>query len=358
MSLNPVTYRIWYNQKNITKDISDYVKSISFSDKIAGESDELEISLQDKDLLWQGDWYPKKGDKIELEIDDSGLILKSGYMTIDENEYSSDRGSGDSFSIRALAAPISKNIRTKKNTAHENKSLKQIAQAIASSNGLTLIGQIDEIRIGRVTQFRETDLGFLDRISRQYGYTFSIRDSKLIFTDRLKLEDKSHILSIDKTGMISFSFKDKTQDTAKKAKVKYHNTSSNEVIDETVEYGDVSSDDSSPKEDELIVNIKAENKQQGERIAKSALSDRNSHEQTCSVTIPGNTLVITGVNLELTGIGRMSGIYHIIGSEHSIDRGSGYKTSFEAKKVKIIESAKHKPKEQKVGTVPRSVLVK
>ena len=131
MNLVPVAYKIIYNNKDITRDISDHILSISYVDKVQGEADEIEITVEDKDGLWQNDWYPEKKDTLEVFIDDNGLQLPCGKFSIDELKLSSSRGDGDVVSISGLAASITKKMRTKKNTAHENKTLKQLAQFVA-----------------------------------------------------------------------------------------------------------------------------------------------------------------------------------------------------------------------------------
>jgi hypothetical protein len=59
-------------------------------------------------------------------------------------------------------------------------------------------------------------------------------------------------------------------------------------------------------------------------------------------------LLIAGNNFELTGMGTLSGINHILTSTHTIDRGGGYIVAADVKRIKTIPAAKHKPKAVKV----------
>jgi len=339
MNVTAATFKVLYDNKNITADISDHIISLTYTDKVEGESDEIEINLEDTDLLWQNAWYPTKGARLEVTIEQDGLVLNCGAFTIDEIEMSSSRG-GDTVSIRGLAAFITKKIRTKKSSGHENKSLREIAVTIAAANGLTVVGSIADITFKRITQYQETDLGFLKRLAADYGYTFSVRDTQLIFTSVYDLESRSHVLTIDKTELLSHSVKDKTAEVYKAAKVKHHSSKENETI-----AADVNNEDADfAKEDTLEIKTKAENKQQAEAKSKAALHKKNSNECTGSVAMPGNTLIIAGNNFELTGMGTLSGINHIVSSSHTIDRSGGYVTSAEVKRVQKIAAAKHKPK--------------
>lgn len=339
MNVTAATFKVLYDNKNITSDISDHIISLTYTDKVEGESDEIEINLEDTDLLWQNAWYPKKGARLDVTIEQDGYVLNCGSFTIDEIEMSSSRG-GDTVSIRGLAAFITKKLRTKKSSGHENKSLREIASTIAAENGLTVVGTIADITFKRITQYQETDLGFLKRLAADYGYTFSVRDSQITFTSIYDLESRSHVLTIDKTDLLSHSVKDKSAEVYKGAKIKHHNRTDNK----TIAADSLNEDPDFAKEDTLEIKSKAENKQQAEAKAKSALHKKNSEECTGSVSMPGNTLIIAGNNFELTGMGTLSGINHIVSSSHTIDRSGGYVTSADLKRVAKIATSKHKPK--------------
>ena len=267
MNLTQATYKILYNNKNITKDISDHLLQLTYTDKVTGESDELEINLEDSDLLWQNAWYPEKGASLLAEIEQDGVVLKCGNFTIDEIEMSSGRSSGDTVTIKAIAAGITKKLRTSRSTAHENKSLREIVNTIASANGLTVKGEIDTIIFERYTQYNKTDLNFLQHLANEYGYTFSIRDAVLTFTSMYTLEGHAHILTLDKTDLTGWSLKDKTSGIYKKASVRHHSPKKNK----TINYDEFADDPDFTAEDILFLRNKAENDQQAKAKAKSHL---------------------------------------------------------------------------------------
>lgn len=338
MNIPGITYKVIYNNKDITRDISDHLISISYTDKVEGESDEIEIEVEDKDALWQNEWFPLKGDTVEVQIIDNGTVLNCGKFTLDEKKFKSTRADGDVMIMSGLAASITKKLRTKKHTAHEKKTLRQLAQYVADAHGLTVQGTIPNITFSRITQKGETDLAFLNRIARQYGLLFSIRDSLLIFQDKRELESRAHVLSLDKTDVNEFEFLDKTENTYKDANVKYHNPEKNEVI----EYNEADPD--AEGYDTYTIRGKAENKQQAELQTKAALNNKNTRTLTCSVAARGNILLLSGNNVELTGFGKFSCISHITESKHLLNRSDGYTTSFEGKRVNIVPASKYKPK--------------
>ena len=59
---------ILYNNSDITKNISPYIQSVTYTDYEKDQSDELSITLNDYDGYFQNDWRPVKGDKITAQI--------------------------------------------------------------------------------------------------------------------------------------------------------------------------------------------------------------------------------------------------------------------------------------------------
>ena len=81
-------FELFYEKKNITKDVSPYVTSIEYTDVEHGESDELQITFEDSEKLWQGAWIPTKGDALRAYIGyEAEKLLNCGVFEIDELEY-------------------------------------------------------------------------------------------------------------------------------------------------------------------------------------------------------------------------------------------------------------------------------
>lgn len=317
--------------KDITSSMLKYLLALTYTDKVDGESDELEIEIEDSDGLWRGPWYPDKGAEIVVTIGDGMTKLKCGTFQIDEIEQT---GPPDIMRIRGLAAGITQKLRTKKGKAHEKKTLKQIAEAVASDNGLTVNGTIPDVRFDRITQHRETDLKFLKRIGYEYGLLFSVRGKQLVFTTIYEIEERNGVVEIDRLDLTSYSIKDKATNTYKNAKVAYHNPVSKEVVKtdfvnnkDNVAYAQIAAGDTK------MIYSKSENKQQAEQKAKAALHRANSKQQEGSIRVMGNPLLVAGNNFTLTGMGNMAGKWHISESRHTITKGQGYETECTIKRV-------------------------
>lgn len=345
------SFVVVYEGKNITKDISSNILFIRYSDKTEGASDDMEIVVEDSAGLWRSDWYPTKGDKVQLSIGYDGDLINCGTFEVDEINLSGGGGRGDEIAIRGIAAGVTGKLRTKNSSAHEKKTLKQIADTIAKNNDLTVEGDILDITFDRVTQNNETDLEFLKRISYEYGHIFSVRDKKIIFTVIYEIEKGEAVVSINRGDLKSYNIKDTTAKSFKDAKVSYHNPKTRKVVEQTyntvertnadgVTYKEIT------KGDTLVIKTKAENPQQAKEKAKAALYRANTKQQEGDIEIVGSPLVVAGNNIEITGMGQVSGRFHVVESNHTITKGGGYTTSAKIKRVGFVELVKQKKKKE------------
>jgi hypothetical protein len=339
--------KILYNGKDISEDISKYLISIIYTDNTEGQSDDVSIELEDVAAKWRNEWYPDKGAELTVSFGYNEILLNCGVFEIDQIQLA---GPPDTVTLQALGAGIKGTLRTKTSFAHENKTLRQIAEAIAKKNGLTVEGTIAQIVIERVTQNEETDLSFLNRISYEYGYIFSVRSKKLTFTSIFEIESLNPVLSLDRSDLMNYSFIDKTLQTYSAATVKYHNPDTKTVSNFTVETRN-NADDVPFKfivpGDELNIKIKAENNKQAEAKAKAALYRMNSLQQEGTLTVEGNLYLVAGNNIELTGMGKISGIFHICSATHTVTKSGGWTVSLELKRVGFVIKEKVKSKKAK-----------
>ena len=81
----------------------------------------------------------------------------------------------------------------------------------------------------------------------------------------------------------------------------------------------------------------------------AALLKNNTNQQEATVKVTGNPLLVAGSNIQFTGVGKLTGKYHIVSSEHDISKDSGYTTTLNMKRVGFIEltkAARKKPAKQ------------
>jgi phage protein D len=342
-------FKILYNQKDITKDVTPYLCSIEYKDATEGKSDEIDIDFSNASGKWSDEWYPTFGDQLTVTMGYDDIQFPCGTFDLDEFELT---GPPDRLKFKGLAAGITQAIRTKQSDSHENKTLRQIAQKICDRNGFALAGNISIGQIRRVTQNRETDLEFLYRISCEYGYVFSIRDKVMTFTDVYQLEAREPVVELDYSDLSSWSIRDTSVETYKKANVSYHDPKSKKVFETEFEKivhenKDGYKWDDIIKKDTIAIKAIFDSIAQGQQKAIAALHSTNSKQTIGKVKIPGNPLMVSGNNFTLTGMGKLSGVYHIYKSRHSLSVESGYTTEIDIKRVGFVTIIKTKRKKEK-----------
>lgn len=333
-----------YGQKNITSDITPYVRSVTYTDYLSGQSDELEVELEDADGRWVRHWYPSKGDTLSLKIGyEAAPLLPCGAFEIDEIEFAQPPAT---VSIRGLATGIKKSVRTRAGRAYENTTLAAIAQRIAKRNQLTLTGKIRDIRIDRVTQYQERDVEFLTRLAREYGYAFKIVGSTLVFTELADLRDGGTVATLKATDLITIRLRDKIKDIYQEAKVKYHDPKTKKLVvygvkgDQVAEVGQTTASakkqsGQSASGDTLKLSTRSGSKAAAQAKAQAALEDANLQQTAGSLTVPGNPKLVAGTTFALADCGKLSGKYLVESARHRLDRGGGYVTELEVKRVAL-----------------------
>ena len=319
-------FALSYGGKAITDSIAPLLLSLTYTDKTDGEADELEIELEDSTGNWRRLWYPEKGAKLVARIGYPDALISCGEFQIDEVTIA---GPPSTVALRGLAAGFGKTLRTKRSKAHENQTLRQIAERIAKEHGLTITGNIRAVTIERVTQRATRDLKFLKKLALEYGHIFSVRGKQLVFTDVYGLESGKVVFTLNEEDITSFSTVDKITNTYANAEVNYHNPKHRAHVQ-----GRAKANRTDTAADTLKVNRKSENATQAEAQAKAALHKQNSAATELTVTMPGNTLACAGIVIRVgPWLGRVAGLYYIVTSTHRLSRSDGYGTSFTAKRI-------------------------
>jgi phage protein D len=79
------SFKIFYNHKDITKDISPYLMSIKYKDAVEGHSDTVELELSNVTGVWTTPgWYPVLGDTLEVSIGIGPVMFNCGKFDFDE----------------------------------------------------------------------------------------------------------------------------------------------------------------------------------------------------------------------------------------------------------------------------------
>lgn len=336
-----------WNGKNITEDIAPFVSSITYTDHEEGASDDISIVLDNTQGLWTGDWYPGEGDTVELYLGYADRLVNCGLFQVDEITAS---GPPHQMEIKAIASFVTKGMRTKNSRAFEAQTLKQIAQFFCKKYGLTLIddtsGMLSQINMDRKTQEEKTDLQFLSELGTEYGFLFSIKGEKLVFTTYYNLDNADAVMNISRFQVGSYQITEKTYDTYASGFMNTRNAKKNKALSINVTYTNWSNQNVS--EDIALVKGNATTKQQAEQKIKGQLWRKNRFKQAGNLNdLPGDPSLLAGVNFNLIGFGFMSGKYHIPTSSHKISGDGAYTTSLEIRLTGSIPKPQRVPPTKK-----------
>jgi phage protein D len=319
-----------YDGVNITTDVSHMVLAISYVDRLGEASGELEVKLEDHAKRWQHAWYPGLGNILSLQIGYRGeALLDCGSFQVDELEFD---GPPDVMTLRGIAAYVTAPMRTPNTVAYENQSLVDIAGQIASKYGLSLVAAPSvlesDVVFARVTQRRETDLGFLKRLAIEHNFDFTVRGAQMVFYARAALEAVIPLVAITRPDTTGFSFRNRTRRIYSGAAVSYFNPDTKQLIEQTV-----SAETPTPTTDTLKIVARSENGQQALVKAQAALHLHNMVFVDASIEGPGNVMLVAGNQVEVAGWGVLDGAYLIETARHQLTRASGYTTSIAVRRV-------------------------
>ncbi|MBK9083231.1 MAG: late control protein D [Rhizobiales bacterium] len=318
-------FRIVYKGIDISSEIAPHLIACTYTDKVHGEADEIEVEVQDKDGLWRGGWCPEHGDVVSLAIGyEPGPLAPCGDFEIDEPNARLGRD-GDTFSFRGLSAPVSKSLRTRKTKGYERQSLKDVAGKIAGDHGLSIVGAPPDVFFERLTQRRERDLEFLSRLADQFGAYFSVRGRQLVFARRSEVHERAPVytLAAESGDYVSADLKKASHKTYSKSKLSYFDGNTKKKIEVEVE------DKAVRNGDTLRIDDRVENEGQARSRAKSELEKENLKKRTGNIVLVGDPLLVAGQIVRFdAGFGAWAGRYVVKTSRHRIAR-AGYTTNIE-----------------------------
>ncbi len=203
------------DDKPLNDQVMARLMTLSVTDNKSMDADELSITLDDHDGALA---LPKRGVKLQcwLGFVDAGIHDMGTYI-VDSCEWS---GSPDTISIKAKSADFKSSLKSGRSQSYHNKTLGEIAEAVAKRQQLTLSikPELVSIDVGHVDQTDESDIHLLTRLCHQYGAVVNIKHGKLlVFTANSNVSSSGHALDITvitrQTGdRYSYSVEDRQAD--------------------------------------------------------------------------------------------------------------------------------------------------
>lgn len=285
-------YEVYIDGNKVTASIED----IQINDRQGSQSDDIRLLiLNDKTQAI------KEGSTLACSF--SGF--SSGKMNVDTIV------SGATMTrIEAISAPLSAK---EKRTRHWLKvRLFDIVNDVAKGVGLSVYYQgVDNWYYENVTQYKETDLAFLNRLCVREGYSLKIDDGRLVIFNTSVVENALSVLKISGIGDvidndISFSI---NPNKINAVTVKYFGdrlisyTSRRNVIGEKKTVT------------EYVANVA-----EAERFSQNYLSAYAKNDTTVRCTIPINGGVAAGSCISIENFGMYDGKYSICECSHDPEK--------------------------------------
>lgn len=328
-----ITADVIYNNQNISEKIEDFIDSISFTDNLSGQADDLSINLGDRENKWTNQWAPKKGDSLKVSLlisaDWDGDKPKTRNLGLFEMDDLSMNGPPMKISIKSSAIPESSSLKgEKKSKAWEKTNLKKIAGDIAKKNNLTLHFSMEENpEYDRVDQEDQTDIAFLNKLCMSAGASLKIANKKIIILDEMRLENERSVTTISRTDprLKGFSGKDSLNNIYKACTVRYTDAKKKKTITYTF------TPRNAPVTAKVLeVNEEVASEAAAMALAKKSLRNANKEATTFSLKMAGFLFLYAGQCLDIKRFGSFDGKYIITSVSGSV--GSGSETSLELRK--------------------------
>lgn len=324
-----ITAQVYINSVDVSRDLAPYLTGVTYEDTLSSGTDTIELELQDVEHLFIADWFPQRGDTLNVTLiknnwEGDGLqeTLPLGLFEVDEieNSYPPSR-----CKLKGNSCPQNSELRqVDESRSWENVKLSAIAADIAGKAGVELVYEAeDDPEIKRAEQAELSALEFLDKLCADHYLSVKFADGKLIIFDTAKLEEQDAITTFDigKTIIKKFTGTATLTEIYKDCQVSYKHGKQDELYEATA---------TAPNKQDgktLKINQKVNSQGEAEKLARHKLREKNREEVKVQITTTGDFSLLSGNVIELKNHGFYSGRYLIEKATHKV--GSGDETSLE-----------------------------
>lgn len=321
--------KITLNGKDITDKISGIVMSVSVTEKVHGDSNDLELELDNYNLdLLE---HPiEKGATLSVEMwyeEETGKVYKAGSFTVDSIEYKGTADEGDTVRISGQSASTQKTMREKQDVKYENTSLKKIVTEVATRSGLGVLFEGEDIQVERITQLRQTNLEFLLRLADKFGYRVTVRNNTVLFQKWDKLKNAPASKTVKREDCRTYSIKYTSTKVYKGAKNVSYDSKKKETITSTVGATQKSCDT-------IVTEERVENQEQGKAVAESELHKNNNKEMEATFEMEGDSGYYAGINIQLDGFKKLNQKLMINEVSHTLTPDEGWRMTLTSQSEK------------------------
>lgn len=318
---------ISYNGKNISKSIKPYVESFKYTDVASGESDSIELNLNNRSFLFMKN-IPLKGDCLGISIfrynwNKAGETkrLNCGKFFLDDLSFSEPPRL---CVIGAVSSPVKKDFKsTNRTKTYKNVTIREIAKTIAKRHGMLYHYSAAAIRIKEIEQNNVSDSEFLLDTCQEYGLGIKIFSGKIVIFDEEVYEQKKPKHTIHRKEMISWSWNTTLQGTYTGAKVTCTLPDSDKTHKITIgKAGRM-----------YTADISAATTKEAVLKAKAKLAEENKKRTTMQIVLMPDRNIVATDTIRVSGMYKLNGKFYVDEVEHNIVPESGYVQTLTVHKV-------------------------
>ncbi len=326
----------WFAESQVQgSGASDNETSGTNTEDKAGKGLKIQASIVREN--WIGDGKDERMECGQFELD--SVVAEGPPATI---------------TIKGTSLPYSSTIRQmQKSKPWENCTLSDIADEIASSNGMTTMLLFSyNPSYSRVEQYRTSDISFLQKLCQDAGYSLKVTNNIIVIFDQEAYESQTPIRTIrhgKAGGYTKYKLQTGKNSIYTSCHVCYVDPDGNliEATAYTRDYDEKKSKEAKNEENSekdkknqcLQIRQKVANTEEAMALAEKKLRLHNKYEFSAVFDFPGDPTLLAGCTVELADWGAFDGIYIIKQAKHSV--GSGYTTRITLRRVLISAFDEH-----------------
>lgn len=321
MNARRVELDVLYNGK---RSLNKYLLSLTFTDNL-DKTDDLSVTLADRDNLWSGEWFPESGDTLTAVIKVKDWNYQGDNRELNLGTFEVDQVNiSDVVTINCVSAPITSTIRTqKKDKEWEKVRLKTICNDIASKAKLKLMYESKyNPYYERKDQDKESDLEFLEELCKEDGLCVKVSNGNLVIFDEFVYDQAKPKIKLikDKSKIVGFpSFTRNAKNIYKTCEIGFYSTDKKVTYIGYFEDTNVKHVNNVLRFDE---NIKGSlDDTTLTRKAKARLREHNKKEWTADFSVVGDLVYFAGMNIEVAGFKKFDGKYNMESVTYNVANG-------------------------------------
>ena len=226
----------------------------------------------------------------------------------------------------------------------EKKTYTDIARDVAYAAGLSFKGDDSKVTHEYVEKFNQSDMAFLEKLAREINYHVTVVGKNLLFEPVANRESEIVTLTLENDLMdfsVDMSLALHTSEVIVRG---WDPVEKKEIVGEAGSGTEETKMGGSASASQLykkhfgpvaaeITNHPVRTKAEADQLAKARLNETALGLIEASGSIMGNTQLVPGKVIKITGAGnRFSGTYYVASATHRIDHKNGYRTSFTARR--------------------------